>query len=206
MGIQVVPPPADVLTCKYTTSGAVFVPPTGTLAADDFNRLDSSSSLGVTPVGGLIWQALQGIWGTIGGQAYCSAYVPGSASGDMLAVVDVLNSDVTVQFTVAALDFPNPQLIVRASSNGDYVALNANGNMYVYSGGALIASASGSSVWHVGAVVSVVASGSTVLGYLDGVLGVGITTSFNIANTKHGLSVVTNGIGSRFDDFSVTSP
>jgi hypothetical protein len=163
--------------------------------SDDFNRADSNTTLGGS------WTALGGsVWGIASNQAYNV-----SGSGHVCVVHDSGTADVEIETTFTT--FENSMAICfRVTDNDNFLmAYYDSGVIYIYkreSGGfASLASASESRSH--GDVWKVVANGTAIGVFHNGVSAVSTTSSFNLTATKHGLETASI-TSARFDAFSIT--
>lgn len=177
------------------------------LSADSFDRTDSTTNLGSTDGAGardpLAWVQNVGTWGITSNTAYTSASVNQST-----ATIDFGTPDVDIHLTLAALSDcgitfrfttfadcwlvryqPVPaqfQLIKRASGSGTVVGHTDTGN-------------------NGGDVYRVVAVGSSITAFRNGIALHATNDAFNKTVTKHGLYSGLNTTG-RLNDWSASTP
>lgn len=175
---------------------------TGSLAFDDFNRPDSNVG---TSSSGHTWQ-FDSFHGQIQGQKAFTTGSPGAPNW-----IECGRADVQVQCTQDWAD-PDPvvgsgYLVFRLSDednhllfgdemgfgSGTYVLLKREAGTYSQLAASGLASANGD-------VIKVVASGSSIKCYVDGVEVISTTSTFNQSATKHGFAA--NG-NAGIDDWSV---
>lgn len=170
--------------------------------SDDFNRADSSSSLGTPSDGGGAWTALVGTWGIASNTGYLATDAGDSQD---VAVLDSGTSDVDVQVTLATLT-STPGLILRAADSNNYLLLQTTTSgftMYRRASGSFTGIGSWSGTTASGDVIKFQGNGTTVKAFHAGVERISVTESSGQTNTKHGIySFVSTG--PRFDDFSIT--
>lgn len=167
--------------------------------SDDFNRADSSSSLGTPSDGGSAWSALSGTWGISSNQGYC----PTLSSGSAYAVLECGSPGAEVQVTVATRS--GIGLVVRCSDiNNLYVLVVATSGYNFYrrqAGSFTEIGNSGTSAD--GDVVKIRCEGDTLTVYRNGsAIITPSAQSFNNTATKHGLYC--QNTAARVDDWSST--
>jgi hypothetical protein len=204
---------SDVVLVIYDTTNAspvasVLSTAGGAYVADDFNRADSSSSLGSTSTGSAAWTAVIDTWGISSNQAYKAS---GSSTG--IAVVESGHGDCTVSATLAAgISTSNTGIVFRYQDSGNHWVLEGgNGStqaaLYKKTGGGSytsIATSAGNVHFTNGDVISVILSGSSITVKQNGTTIITTTDSAFSTATKHGLHISGNDNTARFDDFSVT--
>ena len=199
-----------------TVPAYVGTPTLTVYARDDFNRADSTTTLGSTPIGNKAWSYIGGgansalaRWGIKSNQAYSSA-----AYGDILAVVDVglasavakidikTRSDVGLVFRVQ--DENNFFMVWGDISANVYKVMKKIGGGYTTIFTSAVAVVSGDKV-------EAVTSGDTITVYVNNVqVWTGTDAALNTA-TRYGirLSVIAGNFGTesaaRFDNFVVQS-
>lgn len=169
----------------------------GPLVSDSFNRPDNATSLGTTDTG-QVWSALAGTWGIDTNQAY------GPSGGDLLALLEAGASDVNITCDIKHHD--NNGVLFRTVSQSDFLLARLSVNtvqLYRRQAGVwtLLADAAMTLTNGQTYAFRVVASGSTINVYVDGVNRVTATESFQSTVTKHGM-FGGNSV-SRWDNFRV---
>jgi chitodextrinase len=169
--------------------------------SDSFNRVDSSTSLGVSDTG-QTWTALTGTWGISSNQAYLAAGTGG------IAVIDSGKSDATIQVKNAVITATNMRFVFRLTdSNNYYIVQTDTGNVYkLYKNVAGTFTSLGTSTGITpanGDVLKVVTNGSSITVYVNGSQIITATDTFNQTATKHGIAHNALNPISRWDDFSV---
>ena len=169
--------------------------------ADNFDRADNFTTLGVTSTAGLAWAALTATWGIQSNRASTVT----TTVVNSVAVVDNLSPDGTIQATVVTRDTGTCLIWRCTDANNWYGVLAASSGFQVYKFVAGVTTALGSSLGTVadGDVIKVVVSGSSFTVYKNGTL-VGSTSDSTLASGKWGLRV--NSISAKWDNFSVTVP
>lgn len=180
--------------------------------ADDFNRADSTTSLGTTTTGGKVWESLDAgagaaTWGISGNRAYCSATKP---NGNVTIDAGV-SDEVSVQVTLAALaeGGTDAGLLARfADVNNFWMLYIDPGSNYAVmrrTGGSYTSLTTGGAA-SPGDVLKITVSGMTLTFYVNGAqLHTVDDASFQTA-TRFGLRV-SSGSGTasaiRFDGFAL---
>lgn len=167
--------------------------------SDDFNRADSTSSLGSPSDGGSAWSALAGTWGINTNRGYSPS------GGQAVAVLEASAADVRLEAVIqtAGSDYG---LVVRASDNSNYwlLAITAtNFVLYRKEAGSFTNETSGPAATVNGDTVRFEANGTSLKGYLNGVEKLSFTSSFNQSATQHGIRSNTDAVV-RFDDLTIT--
>jgi len=169
---------------------------------DSFNRANSNTTLGHTDTG-QPWETLgEVIMGINSNLAYTV-----SSNGDTEALVESGISDFTLQVTFAA----NPVValcVFRAKDHQNLWKINANKSINKYrliklDNGVSSVAATGSIAINNGDVVKVVCNGSVIKVYINDILDITYTDSFNQNETKHGLGAFTTATDTRWDNFSL---
>lgn len=171
--------------------------------SDDFNRANSSSSLGIPSDGGSAWVAVSGVWGIYGNRAYLS-----NGNVQSIAVLESSTANADIQVTISNLNGGQDiGLVARAENDNNYIVgtVGATGwSIYKKIAGSFTAvgtAASGTPAN--GDVVVLSVSGTSVALKINGVTKVSGTVSELATNTKHGIR--SNGYTPEsFDDFSIT--
>ncbi|HEX9105681.1 MAG TPA: SGNH/GDSL hydrolase family protein, partial [Longimicrobiales bacterium] len=158
------------------------------LGRDQFNRADNAASLGNADAGGA-WQAVTGTWGIAANQAYCAV-----VGGQNLAVLEAGRADVALSLALATpSDYCGIAFRVQDANN--FLVFNRflDGAVYRYSLQERVAGVwaqlgtTNATISAAGDVLSVVANGSSVKCYVNGLLLYDqVTTRFQ-GSTRHGL-------------------
>lgn len=171
--------------------------------ADDFNRADSTSSLGTPSDGGSSWVAAAGTWGINSNRGYLAT----SSGGQETAYLESSVADVDVQVTLAVsgsdygvcarlTDASNNLIGIRSGASDYRIYKRVAGSFTQLGSTVAVTSANGD-------VMKFTANGSSLTLYQNGVSKVTATDSFNNTATKHGLRSNADTT-TRFDDFSIT--
>lgn len=168
--------------------------------SDNFNRVDSSTSLG-TP-----WTSLNGDWGIVDNTAYRAGI--GTTSWMVAAAVidsGTSNGVVTVTFTKVSIE---SRLIFRAVNINNFCQVKAMSDHYVVRkiiDGVSTALGSYNVVPKDGDVISAGLIDNVIILMVNGVWGVSINAPELSSATRHGIGGYTNpAIGTeRYDDFKV---
>jgi hypothetical protein len=208
---------SDVVLVQYqsTASSASSAALSGAVnIVDNFDRANSTTSLGSTSTGSKVWTQDTGTWGIASNKAYVQN---GVASQICKATID---GDVATSGTVSAVvsatsGTPTCGLVVRSDGAGnEYLAEIAVGAAYapkiykVTAGSTSVIATGASTTVAAGSVLSVVLSGSTITVKDDGVTIVSVTDSSYSSNDRHGMYIVaptSTTSAARIDDFTVTS-
>jgi hypothetical protein len=169
-----------------------------TIFSDAFTRADSAVTL-TAP-----WVALAGTWGISINQAYLAVDAGSNAN---VATVDFGYSDCTVSVTKTVRQ-STQRLAFRFTDSANGFIVDDPGSsydLYRRQAGAYTQIGSWVGTPASGDVLSVVLSGSSIRVYVNGVLVISATDSFNAGATKHGLGAGAIGVA-RFDNFSITVP
>lgn len=167
---------------------------------DDFNRADSTTTLGTPSDGGSAWSVLSGTWGISTNRGYNV-----SGGGQEVAVLESSAADVDVQITLQTFS-SNVGLILRATDDSNYILLSIDGTAELYKrvGGSFTLLQGTSVTPLTGETWKLTASGNTVKFYKNGVQqGTDQDVSGIGSDTKHGIRAH-NDSTSRLDDFSIT--
>lgn len=188
------------------TATASTVTPFVTIT-DDFNRADSTTTLGTTNTG-QTWEALTAgsVFGIVSNQAYRQTY---AGTGENAVVVDAGKADVDISITTSKLG-AGGGIVFRATNSANFWCIDTNmatghklfkfvSNAFVFVGLAGNPSAA------VGDVARVVAVGSSISVTVNGGTAYTVTDTFNQTATKHGFRIAStvNPAAGRFDDFSI---
>lgn len=174
---------------------------------DSFNRTNNASSLGATDTGET-WTARSGTGGILSNQAYfsangasdCTATVPGRADGTTQCTFPVVPgaSGGTVRLVVRCSDNDN-QIYADANVTGNYVLRKKEA-------GTATALATGTATAANNDVVKIVTSGTSLKVYVNNVLDIDTTSTFNQSAVNVGIGTDYGLDGSaRFDVFSFTA-
>lgn len=204
-----------VVLVKYESTTSTYTAATlttpGVNIVDNFNRADSTSSLGSTSTGSKAWTQHAGTWGIASNKAYVSN---GHAGVTCLATVDSDVADGTISAVVSSTTgTATGGLIFRADGSGNqfvveiYVDSAYTPKIYKGVAGSYSVIATGSSTTVAsGSVLSVTLSGGSIVVKDDGVTIVSVTDSSYNSNDRHGLYLTASAGSSstlRFDDFSI---
>ncbi len=178
-------------------SGTVTAPGGGVLPiTDSYNRVDGA--IGSTDTGQVY--TLSGTWSVQSNVAKG----PGANRGH--AIVDAGTADCTIQVTFSTFA-SGMGLIFRRLTGSSYLyahVITTTGlQLFKYNSGA---TQIGASVAHTGAagdVMKVVLSGANIQVYMNGVLQISETDSFNQTVTWHGLYQSSAALSPRWDNFSI---
>jgi hypothetical protein len=180
--------------------------------SDNFNRADSTTTLGTPSDGGSAWSVLGGTFGILSNEAY---KVSTAAAWD-IAVLEASSANVEVQATASQYGTTEPRAGVAfrvvdtnnwfaAIFYGSYVVLNKN------VGGSITEVTSAFASITATDTIKAVANGNSLSVYRNGALVLGpVTDSTHNTATQHGIVAVhqdsgtTNGYKFRHDDFSIT--
>lgn len=196
-----------VVAIDAANNRSTAVTTTSTTAAvaaitDDFNRTDSSTSLGVATTG-QTWNALKGTWGISGNQAYQAAVL-----ADSLVVIESSRSDVTVQVTLPTNDKLS-RLVFRAIDVNNYLYCQSHTNQagasfsfYKVVNGTTTLINSVANTAANGDVLKAVLNGSSVTLFKNGTQMLTATVTDHQTATKHGIGQ-SFAATSRFDYFSI---
>lgn len=168
---------------------------------DNFNRADSSSSLGTPSDGGSAWTAHVGTWGINSNQAYCS-----SVTSLACASVESSISDCEVQATLAVVGSA-AGLVARLADSNNYILADeiaSTVRLFKNVAGSFTSLGSYSGTTANGDVIKWRGSGSSHTVYQNGVSRITATDSAGSSNTKHGIRTH-NDTTMRIDDFSATA-
>lgn len=168
---------------------------TSGIVADDFNRADSTTSLGVTSTGAVTWEPLSGTWGISANQGY----QPGDDAAGV-AVVNVGSANHYAEAKIVTVGSISA-VVVRCSAADSRYGLTCTGGsmaLYRFSGGqSTLVGSPGS--FAAGDTVRLTASGTTLTVRRNGAL-VGTYTDSVLTTGKPGLHA--DSAASRFDDFA----
>lgn len=169
------------------------VPPAYTVH-DTFTRADSTTTLGTTDTG-QAWTAHTGTWGIVSNQGYLV-----TQSGDSVATVNSTKSDIDMTCTIKHVT--ETSLVFRAIDNNNYLLVlvnNSNIELWRRVAGAYTQIATTATAHISGGVyvVRIVASGTSITVYEDGVSKIATTSSQFQTETRVGLRCNTTGSSSR---------
>lgn len=172
---------------------------------DDFNRADSTTSLGTASDGVHAWTAQLGTWGINSNQGYC----PTLSGGGGRATVNYGARDCTLQFTTKvaasnwgatlAYESATDNIRVRYETAFTRIKLTLNRN-----GFASVDLINVPGAWANNDVLKVVLTGNSATVFKNG-SSIGTITDARLADatgTEHGL--YTESTASRFEDLSIT--
>lgn len=171
--------------------------------SDNFNRADSTTTLGTPSDGGSDWSALSGTWGISSNQGYA----PGSTS--QVAVLESNSSGAEVQYTMATTS-GNYGVVARATDGSNYLVFDfvaATGAIFIrktVAGTPTTLATDTISAFSNGDTVKFVVSGPTLTGYRNGIQVLTVSDSFNQTATLHGVWASDFSHNGRFDTFSIT--
>ena len=175
---------------------------------DNFNRADSTISLGTPSDGGSAWVAENGTWGIVSNQGYRVATDLTTQNASLEASV----SNVEVQVTLSERPRGGPIARVADASNRLIANLdNTSNNLILYKIVAAVATQLGSTYSVTpadGDVVKIRAdSANLITVYLNGTSRITATDAAGSSNTKHGIACYRAGAGvsAYFDSFSITA-
>lgn len=171
------------------------------IVSDGFNRPDSTNALGNTDTGNA-WEIVSGDWGISGNAAYTSV----ASASTSLAVVESGVSDGELSVTISAgITNARNRLIFRYTNvdNFLYVVTTTTGYALSKRQAGSISTIGNYDITLVnGDVLKVVMRGSSIKLYINGLLGIDATNTFNTTATMHGLGIY-NSTLARFDNFKV---
>ena len=175
---------------------------------DNFNRTDSTTSLGTPSDSGSAWVAQGGTWGILSNQGY----KPLNSSSQQIATLESSVSNVEVQATFAVMPATwGAGLNARAADNSNYLLLNANATLIelykVVAGAFTQLGTTFNGTLTAGDVLKLrVDSANLITAYQNGTSRVSATDAVGSANTKHGLRDYRGAAASvSFDTFSITA-
>jgi hypothetical protein len=200
----------DVVAVKYESlsSSASAATLTGSAVniVDDFNRANSSTSLGTTSTGGKTWVQESGVWGIVSNQAYLAS----SATAVRKAHVEASVADCTVSTKIYQQSGGSRYygLVLRSNGAGNCYLVQINGDanqidVQKQTGGSsttLLTAVSYTPA--AGDVISAVLSGSSITIKVNGSTVLAGSDSTYNSNTKHGIWCYETD-RARFDDFSI---
>lgn len=196
---------AMVTTTTTPTPPATDPVVTGVLATDNFDRADSTTGLG-TAVTGQNWSSHAGTWGISGNKAYTVV----DWSVTCLNVTGSANSKVSADISVNASN-DNGGIVARLSDPSNFFLFNFQSTdqklyLYKYVGGSATSLQSVPLTLASGTThnFAVVAYGSQIKCYVDGVLYITVNDTFNATNTWQGFRQ-TSSTMQYFDNFKVES-
>ncbi|MFZ7945671.1 M14 family zinc carboxypeptidase [Neobacillus sp. 19] len=165
---------------------------------DDFNRANSTTSLG-TATTGQSWMAQKGTWGINSNKAYTAA-----GSNDSIAVIDSGESNVAISVDVT---WNSSGGIVFRVNGTDLLAayVNSTGiHLYKFTSSTndLLGEYLFTPVAATTYAIKVIANGSSIKVSLDGTERISAVNTFNQTFTKHGLRTF-NDLVTKFDNFKI---
>jgi hypothetical protein len=178
---------------------------------DNFTRTDSSTALGTPSDAGSDWVAGRGTWGISSNKGYLVS--DGGADNVNVAYLESSLADVEVQVTISGLGANfDVALCGRVEGADDYILLVCRGGgniveLYKKVSAGNFVSLDTDSGTPLASVMKLVMNGSTLEGWVDGVIRVSASDSHNSTATSHGISQYTavHATEIRYDDFSITS-
>jgi hypothetical protein len=193
----------------WAASASATTASAGQTFTDSFNRADSAVTLGSTDTG-QAWTAHSGTWGITGNQAYCAVDDAGHNVATFAAAADG-----TLQVTLvdpAGGSGGAAWLVFRSAADASqFIYLECSTiapcQLYTYDAGVAVALDTGSPVAAgAGDVVEIVLLGTAIEVYVNDVLVIEATSSFQQTATRVGLGTDFGLDGSvRFDALSFTS-
>ena len=166
---------------------------------DDFNRANSTTSLGTPSDAGSAWVPLTGTWGVISNLGYCPV-----STSDAFAYLENSASDFEAQFTFQTLGGDNGLIFRIQDANNLWLAWHSSENrFYKRVAGSFIQTGAINGTAVSGDVVKISANGNTLEYWLNGSLAITVTDSFLNTQTKAGIRANTNTT-SRIENFSIT--
>lgn len=182
------------------TSAVLAIAATAAYAADDFNRAASTTSLGLSSVGGYAWQPLVGTWGLDG----TNAYDVNAGSTNHIAVLDDGYANGTLELVFKGSNLANNGLLFRATDTNNFLVILASGLLYKCEAGAFAQIGGSARTAAANDVYTVILNGSSISLKVNGAaLGSTVTSAFNQAATKHG--ILAKNAGALFDSFAHTA-
>lgn len=174
--------------------------------SDDFNRADSSSSLGSPSDGGSAWVASVGTWGISSNRGYESS----GAVQQNLAYLEASSAVVDVEVTIPVVG-SDLGLIVRFADSSNYILFawtsGTGFRLFKVVGGSFtqLGTTDGGMLANGDVMKITVSSGNAFNCYKNGaeLTNLAATDSAGSGNTKHGLRAYSDTT-SRFDTFSIT--
>lgn len=173
------------------------------IVSDSFTRANNPTSLGTAETG-QAWSALEGTWGIVDNQAIVNIL-------DSVAVVEagVSNCEVTVTLQ-GTMEGRGPVIRQKqgATIDGLHFQIESSGgptgtSLVLYERPSWIVVGRADIVQKYTTILRVVANGSDISIYLDGVLVLTVNHSYNLTETRHGMGGANTG--QMFDDFLVTT-
>lgn len=168
---------------------------------DNFNRADSSTSLGAPSDGGGGYTT-NGTWGIVSSRAYCVV-----SAAQSVAYLDASITDADVQVTLATMS-ADVGLVARVVDSNNYFlsAVTSGTGFRLYkrvAGSFTQLGTTYSGTPANGDVLKLTVNGTSLTVYVNGTSRITATDSSHASATKFGLRAH-NDSSSRFDDFSVT--
>lgn len=176
--------------------------------SDDFNRTDSSTSLGTPSDGGAGWTTYNSsTWGISSNQAYCVTSGPSNVA--VATECSAANGAVQATLSTKSSGVGASGLVARLADGSNYILFQANtsdntGRIYKKVSGGFTQIASAGAAWAAGDVVKGDCSSGNVLTlYRNGSSVTNVTDSAGSTNTKAGMYCSDSGSSPmRIDDWS----
>lgn len=187
-----------VASWRYEPGVVAGTPVAAGIVADNFNRADSTTSMGSTSTGGLPWTPLRGTWGISSNRAYVA-----TSQARNYVVVDCGHYDVSVSVKVPVAQADGGVAIRMTVAGSLVTGITANlSGLYQEVSNTLTQIATFSSSFANGDLMTIKAVGSAITVYKNGAQVGSATNSTNLTATSHGLRDSV-GTTARFDDFAV---
>lgn len=205
----------DTLDARYAFTSGQEVVPTDAMGGsffDDFNRADSTTTLG-SPWVAMLADGTAGTvaWGITGGKAYQATNSTGFQEG--FAYVDLGIADVDVSVTFSTLITTGPSLInsggllFRGASDTSFWLLSQSSLVFKAAGAGFSSPSVTFTPFAAGDIARVVAVGGTIKIYNGTTLLATVNDTRNQTATRHGLegSYRAGSASATFDDFTLLS-
>lgn len=183
------------------------------LSADSFDRADSTTNLGSTDGAGILdplaWTQHTGVWGIIGNEAYTS-----TTAALAYATVDLGTPEIDLSLVMVVRNDPSGNgagIVFRLSDTSNFWYARQSSTTgkvqlrKVVAGSDQLVGESPTNHDVNGDTIRVVARGSSIEVFREGVSQITTTDSHNSTATKHGLLNVV-GVSHRLDDWSSIDP
>lgn len=177
-----------------------FAVSTNLLVLDTFNRSDSSTSLGNTDTG-QAWKVLNGVLGIISNQGYCI-----SSAGVGIAVIDSNTPNVEVEGDFIYQSYIGLAIRVTDKDNMIFTRISSSGiGLYKTVNGSVTALKTNSFTPVIGKEyhIKIVAIENDISVYVDNVLLISATDSFNNTMTKHGFVIDDVNGSDKINNFTI---
>lgn len=184
---------------------ALFRLPESPQIVDTFTKTDSNTSLGVTEVGSLTWQAIgSAVYGIASNKAK-----PVSGSGNSPVYVDVGSPNVDVSVTIDTYDGGSNEEAIYfrlADANNWFRFVRSGGTILLQKNIASSVSTiiSKAMTFNNGDVFKISCRGNNIQCFINDALVLSHVTTENNANTKHGFGQATANTAARFDNFQIS--